>query len=235
MENKKVGSAEKGSRYCLQEYIEKDNKKFSEIIVSSSFSLMSFLDKDLKIAWKSPIKDNNFYEYRDDFLEVLNNKNIAEAAVKELRKFWPKNGPQWDGIAVAEGKENKKGFLLIEAKAHTDETKSDMRAVSDKSIEIINKAFNEVQSYMGVKQQSWTNEYYQLANRIAYLYFLNVKLNIPSWLVLINFTDDASYKPTTVSKWLSHYNMLAEKIGINHNCKLLDKIITVFISANDII
>lgn len=152
IENKKVGPAEKGSRYWVQEYTEKENKKLSEIIISSSFSLMSFLDKNLKITWKSPIKDNNFYEYRDDFLEVLNNKNLTEEAVKELRNFWPKNGPQWDGIALAEGKENKKGLLLIEAKAHTGEIKSDIKAVSTQSIDKINKAFNEVQSYMGVKQ-----------------------------------------------------------------------------------
>lgn len=85
-------------------------------------------------------------------------------------------------------------YLLIEAKAHTDETKSDMKASSVKSIEMINNSFEEVQKYMGVKPQPWTNEYYQLANRIAYLYFLNVKLKIPTWLVLINFTDDNSYK-----------------------------------------
>lgn len=230
MTNKNSGPAEKGSRLCLQQYIEKDKDKLSKSIIASSFSLMSFLDKDLKITWKSPIKENYFDEYRDDFLKSLNPNMLIDDAEKQLRNFWPKNGPQWDGIAVADGKENSKGLLLIEAKAHTEETKSDMKASSAESIKMINNSFEEVQKYMGVKPQPWTKEYYQLANRIAYLYYLNVKLSIPTWLVLINFTDDNSYKKTTISEWLQHYNTLIKNMGINHNCNLLDKIIMVFTS-----
>jgi len=81
---------------------------------------------------------------------------------------------------------------------------------------------------MGVEPQIWTNEYYQLANRIAYLYFLNVEHKIPTWLVLINFTEDISYKNTVRGEWLKHYNIIAGKMGIKEDCKLLDKIIMVF-------
>lgn len=113
MENKKSGPAEKGSRFCLQQYIEKDKDRLSKSIIVSSFSLMSFLDKDLKITWKSPIKGNDFDEYRDGFLKSLGFNIVIDDAEKQLRNFWPKNGPQWDGIAVADGKENSKGLLLL--------------------------------------------------------------------------------------------------------------------------
>lgn len=43
MTNKKIGSAQKGSRFCLQEYIKKDKNKLSEIITGSSLSLIAFL------------------------------------------------------------------------------------------------------------------------------------------------------------------------------------------------
>jgi len=231
MTNKKIGLAKKGSRFCLQEYIKKNKNKLSQYIIASSFSLISFMDKDLKVEWKSPLEENDFYEYRDDFFRDLDINVITEDIEKKLRLFWPKNGPQWDGIAVVNGKEKRKGILLIEAKSHTSETKSDMKATADKSIDLINSSIEKTQNYMGIKPQLWTNEYYQLANRIAYLYFLNVKLKIPTWLVLINFTDDISYKSTALSEWLRHYNIIASKMGINEDCNLLDKIIMVFIPA----
>lgn len=113
MGNINSGPAEKGSRFCLQQYIEKDKDKLSKSIIASSFSLMSFLDKDLKITWRSPIKEDNFYEYRDDFLKSLDLNIEIDDAEKQLRNFWPQKGPQWDGIAVADGKENSKGLLLL--------------------------------------------------------------------------------------------------------------------------
>lgn len=228
MVNKSIGIAKKGSRFCLQEYIKKDKNKLSEIITASSLSLISFMDKEMKVNWKSPLAADDFCEYRDDFLRRLDINTITEEADKKLRLFWPANGPKWDGIAVVDGKGIKKGILLIEAKSHTSETKSDMKATADKSIDLINSSIEKVQNYMGIEPQIWTNEYYQLANRISYLYFLNVELKIPTWLVLINFTEDISYKNTVRGEWLKHYNIIACKMGIKEDCKLLDKIIMVF-------
>jgi hypothetical protein len=57
------------------------------------------------------------------------------------------------------------------------------------------------------------------------------ELKIPTWLVLINFTDDSSYKSTTISEWLKHYNIIISKMGIKEGCNLLDKIIMVFTPA----
>lgn len=51
MTNKKIGSAQKGSRFCLQEYIKKDKNKLSEIITGSSLSLIAFLGEIKFIIW----------------------------------------------------------------------------------------------------------------------------------------------------------------------------------------
>jgi len=98
----------------------------------------------MKVNWKSPLEADYFCEYRDDFLRRLGINTITVEADKKLRPFWPTKGPQWDGLAVVDGKENKKGILLIEAKSHTSETKSDMKATADKSIGLINSSIKKV-------------------------------------------------------------------------------------------
>lgn len=121
MVNKKIGGATKGSRYCLQNYMSNNSDNLSDLILAASTNLLSFSEGTIK--WISPKSSDHFYEYRDDFIRGLNIENINLSDIEtKLRKFWPKNGPQWDGLAVVEGRECKKGVLLVEAKAHIAET-----------------------------------------------------------------------------------------------------------------
>ena len=57
---------------------------------------------------------------------------------------------------------------------------------------------------------------------------MNVILNIPTWLVLINFVN-GDYKPTTLKQWLNHYNDTYGCMGIKHNNNndLLNRIIHI--------
>ena len=59
---------------------------------------------------------------------------------------------------------------------------------------------------------------------------MNEILKIPTWLVLINFTD-GEYKKTELYEWLKHYNQIYTSMGINLNSKLLNNIIQIFIKA----
>lgn len=225
--NKNTGRATKGSRYCLQNYIIKDSGTLGNLIFASSPSLLSFTNG--QIQWVSPNTKNDFYEYRDDFLAglCLESIDLTDAETK-LRKFWPKNGPQWDGLAIVKSSEGKKGVLLIEAKAHPEETKSDLKATNQGSIDMIENSLKYVQGYMSVAPCDWTRNYYQLANRIAFLFFMNKTLKIPTWLVLANFVNDKSYKETSLNEWLNYYNETFMNMGIHQNCKLLDRIIQIF-------
>ncbi len=231
MTNKNSGKASEGSRLYLQEYMEKAQDILSEMIIAASPSLLTFAANKECIDWKSPLEKSpkgEFYEYRDDFLEVLDLDNERYKKAKEkLREFWPKNGPQWDGLAVVDGINGQKGFLLVEAKAHLNETKSDLKATSAESIKKIKESIGRTQGYYEIQPNDWTEHYYQLGNRIAYLYFMNEILDIPTWLVLINFTD-GKYKKTDLHEWLKHYNHIYNNMGINHNSKLLNKIIQLF-------
>lgn len=228
--NKKSGKADQGSRLYLQEYMAHAQDELSELIIAASPSLLAFVDSKTKIEWKSPLAEKDFYEYRDDFLKVLGLEPENYVVAKsELKKFWPKSGPQWDGLAIVIGeKAQRNGLLLVEAKAHTAETKSDIKADSTESILLINKSIAIAQGHYRVKPIDWTKSNYQLANRIAFLYFMNEILEIPTWLVLVNFAD-GNYKTTSREKWLAHYHEIYDDMGIKHNNhKLLNNVIQVF-------
>jgi len=225
--NKKLGKAEQGSRLYLQEYVSKAKDGLSEQIINASPLLQSFIGGKGNVQWKSPLTELDFYEYRDDFLEVLE-LGIDSDAQKKLGEFWPKNGPQWDGLATVNNSEGKKGLMLIEAKAHISETKSDLRAGSQKSIGLIEKSIAAAQKYYGIDQAIWTKNFYQLGNRLSFLYFMNVILNIPAWLVLVNFTE-GEYMTTSKEEWLKHYQKIYYEMGIMpDNHKILNNLIQVF-------
>jgi hypothetical protein len=237
MANMNSGSATQGSRLYIQEYMLNSKEKLSEMILAASPSLLSFIESKIKIEWKSPLikpeKQNKgkFYEYRDDFLEVLLKGAILSDSKEKLRKFWPKNGPQWDGLAVVNGIDGEKGLLLVEAKAHLSEINADLKADSQISIEMIKNSIAIAQNHYGIGASDWTKHYYQLGNRIAFLYFMNEVLHIPTWLVLVNFTE-GDYKTTGVEKWLEHYHKVYVQMGIKHNnYKLLNNMIQIFPKA----
>jgi hypothetical protein len=69
------------------------------------------------IEWLSPKKKEHYAEYKDQaFIEKL---RIEPSLRVPLHEFWPKNGPQWDGLGKVDN-----SVLLIEAKAHIPEINS---------------------------------------------------------------------------------------------------------------
>jgi len=224
-------AAKKGSQFLLQKFVNDYSDSLNQHILSSSSSLLAFLGGDMKITWKSPLVGEDYYEYRDDFLSAYYvEKEQASIVMQKIRQYWPKNGPVWDGIAVVEGKNEKKGLLLVEAKAHIDETISRIQATSPVSIEKIRKSILLAQEGFrsSAEIDPWLDEYYQLANRLTFLYLLNRKFAIPTWLVLANFVDDRSYKPTSLYTWLQHYQAVFQTLGIDSDSELLSKVITIF-------
>lgn len=235
MTNMNSGVALQGSRLYLQQHMVNSKDELSQMILAASPSLLLFIDNKSKIEWKSPLEKSEkggFYEYRDDFLEVLGLDEAAYGeAKKKLREFWPKNGPQWDGLAVVNGNNGQEGLLLVEAKAHLNEIKADLRADSQISVDLIKGSMEIAQKHYGIDVVDWTKHYYQLGNRIAFLYFMNVILHIPTWLVLINFTE-GQYKTTSIEQWLAYYHEVYVEIGIKHdNNKLLNRMIQIFPSV----
>jgi hypothetical protein len=218
----RFGPAIKGSRYCLQQFVEKGGDLLGREILSASPKLCSLGARDVR--WVSPLASENYLEYRDDFLRPLG----LQSCEPQLRSFWPAKGPQWDGIATVDLTVGR-AILLIEAKAHPAETRSSCSAKDPRSIAAIRRALEEVRTYMGAEACDWTRGAYQLANRLAYLYFLDVKCQIPTFLVLLNFVNDTGHKPTSQEQWLQFPT--TRYLGLRTADRLLDHVVTVYPKA----
>ena len=219
------GRAKKGSRRHIQDYVNDKVDLLNALILGASTSLMAFGTYELN--WKSPLRNDpsgkDYLEYRDGYLEPL---GLADRKDK-LTKFWPKNGPQWDALAVAKGREGD-GYILVEAKAHPEELYSAIKASSPASLDLIDNSIARTKRFMQANGADWTKKHYQLANRLSHLFFLCHIVCVPAWLVLINFTDDEAHKPTDIKKWLATYTETFREMRISHNSPLLDRVITVF-------
>lgn len=61
----------KGSKLYLQNCINNNPDKLSELIISASPSLTAFTGDIKSIVWKSPLVKDKFHEYGDDFFSAL--------------------------------------------------------------------------------------------------------------------------------------------------------------------
>ncbi|MFY4775174.1 hypothetical protein [Metabacillus sp. RGM 3146] len=221
---------EKGSQHLIRELVNNKTELLNNLVLGSSPSLLSFIDREVTIEWMSPLKKDSYKEYRNNFMELWDDWKAKKTV---LDKTWARMGPQWDGIAAVKGKDGRYGLLLIEAKAHVNEMNSAIRA-RDESKERIIKVLEEVKKYFGsnTELKIWIERYYQLSNRLAYLYLLNEKLGIPTWLVLINFEEDPSYIDTRKETWVNHYREVFSHLDLDFNKPGLSKVVSLLIPAN---
>ena len=102
--------------------------------------------------------------------------------------FWPQRGTamNWDSIFRIGDV-----WYFVEAKAHEGESCQECSATSEVIKETIRKAFESTQKWLNVKtEKDWIEtNCYQLANRLAFLYFCNKKCNIQAKLVYIGFIN----------------------------------------------
>ena len=82
---------------------------------------------------------------------------------------------------------------------------------------------------MGAEVSDWTRGTYQHANRLAYLYFLQVKCQITTFLVLVHFVNDHSHKPTSREHW-SRFPT-SGYLGLATADRLLEHVVTVYPNA----
>lgn len=145
---------------------------------------------ETSVRWVSPRPDDAWAEYRDAaFLERIGHSELAPA----LKAFWPARGPQWDGLCIA-----GRTILLVEAKAHVGEMASSCTAEAPSSVTLINQSLNATKQALGASAGAdWMNGYYQLANRLAHLWFLRER-GVDARLVLLQFTGETGM-PTASS------------------------------------
>lgn len=120
-------------------------------------------------------------------------------------KFWPtgRGIHNWDAVGWI-GAEPDQELLLLEAKAHVAEMRSDCGAKNPKSIRKIERCFEEVKRCLGASPEAhWMRGYYQAANRIAAIYFLH-RERVPARLFFVYFMGDrisGKECPRTKEEW----------------------------------
>jgi hypothetical protein len=204
-----------------------------QILVNEKNNLLDIelkkqLNKEIAVNWGSPLKNDNYSEYRDDdFLNIIGANKISIPLID----FWPKMGPQWDAL----GSYNDMLFL-VEAKAHITELESSGTGASEDSKKLIENSLNDVKKYLNVDAKyNWTGTYYQYTNRIAHLYYLRVLNKLDAYLIFVYFLNDASVNgPKQINEWENGITKLYQAIGLEKNNLFSNYIIDVFIDYNSL-
>lgn len=160
-------------------------------------------------------------------MNLIGHKNLEPA----LETFWPTRGPQWDAL----GKTSKGDVLLVEAKAHVAEMCSPSTAAGPESRPRIEATLNAVAQHLGAKtsRASWTDFFYQIANRIAHLHFLRSN-GVPTWLVFVNFLGDKEMEgPTTPEAWEAAYQVAFHVMGLRKDHLLAAFIVHTYPTVSD--
>ncbi len=108
------------------------------------------------------------------------------------REFWPQRGSQpcWDGVARLDVGGESSTWLLFEAKANVPEFVGSPCKASPASRTTIERALGFAKRRFGVHRHfDWTGSYYQHANRLAVLAFLE-RHGIRARLVEVLFVGD---------------------------------------------
>jgi hypothetical protein len=175
------------------------------------------------LEWLSPRRDDDWAEYRDAaFLRRIAHPELTVA----LSDFWPRGGPQWDGLA----RDSSGAIYLFEAKAHAGEMASTCQAAS-KSRARIDAALREAKAAFGaVRGADWLTGYYQYANRLAHLYFLR-QAGVKAWLVFLYFTNDAEMQgPTSEAAWHAHLEEVHRQLGFPKETRI-PGVINIFVDS----
>lgn len=211
--------AEKGSLKWIQ-YILNDHPEMLDN------SINKFLPDSYTqpIKWLSPLADDDYAEYQDHtFLDLLGLKLTK----KELKDFWPSQGPQWDAL----GRIKNEAYFLIEAKAHVSEIISSSQAKAQSSVFLINKSLKETKRYLNLKPEiDLAKGFYQYSNRLAHLYLLRVLNNIPAYLIFVYFLNDHTHIPTSREEWNAALQLMHSLLGI-HKHRLSKYVIDIFIDV----
>lgn len=204
-----LGRAYAGSQLQLQIYV---NRRPNELADRVLAGLIPRPEAGLRLEWKSPLEGDLFSEYYDSaFLQAIELPNMAD----RLGEFWPGGGPHWDALGVLRSStERWSGVVLVEGKSHPDESWKSPCGASPASRKKIVSALDRAKFWLKVSEQvNWTGHGYQLANRLAHLYWLRKVVNVPAWLVYACFLDDR-HSPTTREAWEAAASAQKEQLGL---------------------
>lgn len=215
-----------GSKYHFQGYRDHANE-----ILDAAF-LHAIGGRVEVLTWLYPTTPGTAEEPAG--IEFLSPTNAVRQAWHD---FWPTGGrqPSWDGIAkVQYGGATE--WLIVEAKANQPEFASPPSEASELSLKKIRESLKSTQIHLGVHRSfCWHGTYYQYANRLAFLYFLNVVARIPARLVFLYFMGetfpDRRPCPKSEERWKELINACHLTLGIPKQHALTDRVHDLFLKC----
>ena len=214
--------ANKRSQKWIQKVVNEKPQLLDSIIRSNQF----ITEKD-NIEWLSPLKDDDFAEYRDEACLNLLNINLE---AYPLSDFWPKNGPQWDAL----GKSTSGKIFLVEAKAHIPELISTLKASNPSSTDKILHSLNQTKKGLGSKNDfDWSKTFYQYANRLAHVDLLRGN-GLSAYLLFVYFLNDSEMSgPKTSDEWKGAIQLVHRCLGLRERF-LKDFVADTFIDVRSL-
>lgn len=223
-----------GSKFHLRRLVNEEPEEISQAVVRAYQDAgLEPLNSDLQ--WKSPLTTSNYYELGGmEFFNETDRRDVVE----KWRDFWPTTGrsQKWDGWAMAD-EQGSKVPLLVEAKANVPELESQGSRASPSSLDKIIDSLNETKRFLGVDESVvWHKTYYQLANRLAALYFLNKIADVSSRLILIYFAGDVfpnkTKCPETCAAWKPYIQAAYQELGLPDDHPLKKYVLDVFVPVD---
>lgn len=171
----------------------------------------------------------------------LKGVEFLDEYIKKLwRNYWPQTGnvQNWDAVGQLLTND-KREWLLVEAKSHVGELRSDCCAKSKSRQKIIDAMEQAMRSYHAevIPVEQWLSPYYQFCNRLAMLHFLNFECDptVSANLVMIYFYGDrVPYKecPNSPAEWKLFLGKLYQEVGLVKQSELMKRIHTIYLPVN---
>ena len=109
---------------------------------------------------------------------------------------------------------DSQGVVLVEAKSNLSEVYGNGCQASAKSRKQIEAALGRTKRWLDVPELlDWTGPLYQMANRLAHLYFFREIVRVPAWLVNVYFVDDP-HSPTALEDWRLALSDVKTELGL---------------------
>lgn len=217
-----------GSEWHLLRYMGRHRREFDTRILKEvgEGSRIDWLDFGYAQRMGKPRADKEITGI--DFLTDPAYSRVLQA----WTQFWPATGTPitWDAVGWLSGGENPE-ILLLEAKAHLAELRSSSKASSAKSMKMIASALAQTKAGIGVVSSAdWTKEYYQAANRLAVLWFLNTH-GVPARLIGVYFLNDKhiNVQCPTSQAWQQELALQDGYLGTDQGHALANRVHRVFI------
>jgi len=177
---------------------------------------------DAKITWP------------DAEIKGLDFLSAGNSARSRWLKEWPQTGnvQNWDAVGRIPLVNGKKEWLLVEAKAHLEELGSSCGATATTSLAKIQTFFATAKNDLGVHATAdWMNDYYQYANRLATLAFLE-RHGVKARLLFVYFTGDSHPGwacPSSKAGWQPALRDMKTHLGLPKRHALSSRIHDLFL------